>query len=233
MLDSRILNFPKLGALRASLIHAVCSVSMALFMAALVFGFWYPFPYSEFSGGKDLFLLIMAVDVVCGPLLTLVIYNKLKPQAELRRDIALVVIIQLLALAYGFGTVWEARPLYLVHEIDRFKVIALPDIDHDALVKLPLELRPHFFSGPRVVSIRDPLDEQERDKVLFAALQGGRDYAERPEFYLPYAKQAVRQSLTKAKSLSSFLDRYPDQTKMVDVMKKSAVSDPIGLTQSN
>lgn len=206
------------GAVRASLIHAVCSLGVALLAGALVFGLWYPFPYSEMAGGRELFMLIIAVDVVCGPLLTLVIYNPRKPRPELVRDISLIVLIQFAALGYGVLTVWEARPLFLVQEVDRFKVIAMPDIEREALATLSPGLRPAIFSGPRLAAIREPLDEQEREKVLFASLQGGRDYAERPEFYLPYEGEAARKSLRKARPLPLFLERYPDQLDAANAM---------------
>ncbi|WP_310322592.1 TfpX/TfpZ family type IV pilin accessory protein [Hydrogenophaga palleronii] len=207
-------------AVRASLLHVVCSLAVALLAGALVFGLWYPFPYSEMAGGRELFLLIVGVDVVCGPLLTLVIYSPHKPRSELVRDIGMVVLIQLVALGYGLWTVIEARPLFLVHEVDRFKVVAMPDIEREALATLPVSLRPTLFSKPRVVAIREPLDEQERDKVLFAALAGGRDYAERPEFYLPYEGESARKTLIKASPLTLFLERYPDQ---VDAAKAMAL----------
>ena len=47
--------------------------------------------------------------------------------------------------------------------------------------------------------------------MLFESVQGGRDYAERPEFYLPYEGEAALKSLKRAKPLSAFLEKYPDQ----------------------
>ena len=58
------------------------------------------YPYREISGGRELFLILMAVDVILGPLMTLTIFNRAKPWPELRRDLAIVVLIQLAALVY-------------------------------------------------------------------------------------------------------------------------------------
>lgn len=213
------------SASRAAALHFGGSVGVALLAAALVFGLWFPYPYRELAGGRELFLLMIAVDVVCGPLLTMVLYSPAKPRVELWRDMGMVVIIQLAALGYGLHAVWQARPLYLVHEVDRLKVISRPDVDIEALAGLPPDLRPQFLSGPRVVSIRDPLNEQERAKVLFDSLQGGRDYAERPEFYLPYGKDAARKFLLKARPLSKFLERYPEQSKNASAITKVVAAD--------
>lgn len=197
--------------LKASGIHFAISLVIALLAAILVFRLWYPYPFRELSGGRELFSLVVGVDVICGPLLTLVLFNPAKPRAELWRDLGLVVLIQLGALGYGLGTVWDARPLFLVQEIDRFKVIAAPVLNDTAVAALPAALKPGWWSGPLTVAIREPKDAQERQAVLFESVQGGRDYAERPEFYLPYEGAAALKSLQRAKPLSVFLQKQPSQ----------------------
>ena len=70
-------------ALRAAAWHVSLSLAVAALVAFLVFGFWFPAALRHLAGGADLFWLIVGVDVVCGPLLTLVIFNPAKPRAEL------------------------------------------------------------------------------------------------------------------------------------------------------
>lgn len=191
--------------------HLLCSLGAALLAGLLVFGLWFPYPYRELAGGRELFLLIVSVDVVCGPLLTMVLYNPAKPRAELWRDLGLVVLIQLAALGYGLHVVWQARPVYLVQEVDRFKVITAPELQGESVANLPAALQPRWRGGPITVAIRDPKDIEEKNKVMFDALQGGRDYAERAEFYLPYEGDAALKSLQRAKPLTVFLDKQPLQ----------------------
>ena len=212
----------------AASIHLLCSMGVALLAAALVFGLWYAFPYNELSGGRELFLLVVVVDVVCGPLLTMVLFNPAKPRAELWCDLGLVVLIQLGALGYGLHTVWQARPLFLVQEIDRFKVIAAPDIHGVSLTGLPVALQPRWWSGPLKVAIREPKDAKERHTVMFESALGGRDYAERPEFYLPYEGEAALKSLQRAKPLSVFLQKYPVQQ---DAARKLAIEKNADIAQ--
>ena len=195
----------------ASGIHFLVSVGIAILASALVFLVWYPYPYRDLSGGRELFLLVMGVDIVCGPLLTLVLYNPAKPKAELWRDMTLVVLIQIGALGYGLWTVWQARPLYLVLEVDRFKVITQTTIDEAALAALPLALQPNLLAGPMVAGIREPKDAKEREKVMFESVQGGRDYADRPDFYVAYSGAAAVKALVKARPLSVFLQKQPSQ----------------------
>ena len=217
-----------LAAIKAACIHLLCGLLPAGLAAGLVFGLWYPFPYRELSGGRSLFLLIVSVDVVCGPLLTLVLFNPAKPRAELWRDLGLVALIQIGALGYGLWTIWEARPLFLVQEIDRFKVIADPDLRGASIAGLPAALQPGWFSGPVMVAIREPKDAKERLTVLFESVRGGRDYAERPEFYLPYKGAAALKALQRAKPLAVFLQKQPSQR---DAARKLAAEKGADITQ--
>lgn len=200
------------AATKAALFHFLGSVLVAAMAAVLVFLVWYPHPYGLLSGGLKLFLILVAVDVVCGPLLTLVLFNPRKPRRELVTDMSLVVLIQLMALAYGMYTVHQARPLFLVHEVDRFRVISLPDYNGDdvsrELSALAPGIRPSWTGGPVTVGIRNPSSE-ERKEVMLESVTGGRDYSQRPDFYIPYDAAYQAKALDRAKLLKSFTDHYP------------------------
>ena len=215
-------------AAQAAGIHSLCSVLVATLAAWTVFGVWYAYPYRELSGGRELFLLVIAVDVVCGPLLTFVLFNPKKPRKELWMDLGLVALIQLAALGYGIWTVWQARPLYLVHEVDRYKVISALDVEAKDLEALPANLKPKFWAGPQVVDIRPPKNAEEHNKVLFDVAAGGRDYGERPEFYIPYESVAALKSIQRAKPLTLFLQKQPDQQ---DAARKLALEKGVDLKE--
>lgn len=207
---SRINDAGKIAA-----VHLVFSLILAAILAALIFFVWYPFPYIFLSGGLILFSILIAVDLVCGPLLTLILFSSKKRRAELAVDLTLVIVIQLAALCYGVYSVYQARPLFLVHEVDRFKVVGLPDygganVDSE-IASLPHEIRPSRFRGPIVVGTHIPSLSESRD-IFFESLNGGRDYAERPEFYVTYDELYKSQVLKRAKALRNFIDIYPENT---------------------
>lgn len=98
------------------------------------------------------------------------------------------------------------------------------DIDHEMLKGLPAELQPIKFGGVRNVAVRRPANVDEKNKVFFEAIEGGRDYAERPEFYIPYEGVAALASLKRAKPLEPFLQKYPEQKALVDdLIQKSGI----------
>ena len=200
--------------------HFCASLGVALCVAALVFLVWFPYPYRQLAGGTELFFLVLGVDLICGPLLTFVLFNPVKSKRELVLDMSLVVIVQLIALSYGVWSVHEARPLYLVHEFDRFKVIARADLDPAELDRLPITLRPELFRGPQVVGLRE-ISNKEREKIMFESVNGGRDYGEHPDFYAPFDAVNAPKAYLKAKPLSIFAKNHPLQEEELDKLKVS------------
>ena len=103
-------------ASRFALRHLLLSASVGLLSAAYVFGLLYPPPFQAMLGVGPMFLLLLAVDVVCGPLLTLVLASPQKSRRAQWVDWSLVGVLQVLALSYGLHTVWVARPVVLAFE---------------------------------------------------------------------------------------------------------------------
>src|SRR5207237_5351990 len=84
---------------QASATHLLISVLIGLAMLLLMLELWYPSPLFEAAGGNGLFLIVVGVDIVIGPLITLVIFKRGKPGLKL--DLALIAVLQLAALTYG------------------------------------------------------------------------------------------------------------------------------------
>jgi hypothetical protein len=213
--------------LKASGIHLVISFSLALLAAALVFWLWYPYPYREISGGRELFLLVVAVDVILGPLITLAIFNRAKPWSELRRDLVIVALIQLSALGYGLWTVFAARPVHLVFEYDRFRVVHAVDVPPVLLQWAPRDVVALPLTGPTLLSLRPFRDGQEEMEATLAALNG-LSLSARPDLWRPYAT-AKRDILKAAKPVSTLKTRFPLQASAIDAVISQAGRSPDAL----
>jgi hypothetical protein len=200
--------------LRASGIHLSISLVVAMLAALLVFVIWYPYPYREISGGRDLFMILVTVDVILGPLITLVIFNRGKLWPVLRRDLAVVGLIQLAALGYGLWTVFFARPVHLVFEYDRFRVVHAIDIPPELMNKAPAEMRILPVTGPTLLGLRPLRDGNEKLDVTLAALQG-LDLGSRPDLWQSYEKSRA-EVLKEGKTVGKLKQRFPDQTAEID-----------------
>lgn len=193
-------------AFRAAGWHLLASALVAALAAALVFGIWFPYPYRDLVGGRELFLLVVGVDVVCGPLLTLVLFNHLKSRRELALDLSLVALVQMAALMYGLHTVVQARPVYLVFEVDRFRAVTMADIQQDKLRPEQGGLQDIGWRGPQLIGVRQP-KEGESIESLGQSL-GGYDPSVRPDWWVPYA-EVVPRVLQRAQPVSALLEKRP------------------------
>lgn len=169
--------------LYAASVHFGFSCAVAALAAALVFLAWYPSPFREVSGGRELFWLVVVIDVLVGPLLTFVVFDSKKPSIELRRDLAVVLFLQLVALGYGLHTVALARPVVIALEGDRLRVVRAVDLAAADMRRAPAELQSLSWWGPTFVATRQPNTDEK-----FEAIQrglAGEDIGMRPEFWLP------------------------------------------------
>lgn len=212
------------GKLAAASIHLALSLAIAALVAAFVFLVWYPSPYDILSKGTRLFLLIVAVDVSLGPLITLVVFNCNKPRRELRWDLTVVAALQLGALAYGLWTVAIARPVALVFEIDRFRIVHAADIDPAELSKAPPEASKLPLMGRMSLAVRPFANSSESFDATFAALQGIH-IAFRPEFWIPLEK-AKPQLRAKAAPLSALERRLPGGAEALRLATEQAKHAP-------
>lgn len=200
---------------RAAGVHLGLSALVALMAGAVVFGLWYPYPYREMLGGQSLFALIVAVDVILGPLLTFVVFDVRKPRSELVRDLSVIAVIQLCALAYGLWSVFQARPVYLVHEVDRYVAVSAADVDPADLPKALPEFQRLPWSGVRLIGVRESRNGEERLASLQLAL-AGKDVSLRPDYWQPLSeanRAAIRQ---RAKPLSELRKRSATYASAVD-----------------
>lgn len=194
-------------ALRAALLHFLISLSIAAIAGFLVFYLWFPYPYRELAGGSSLFWLVVCVDVVCGPLLTAVLYAPIKPRRELLQDLGLIALIQLAALIYGLHALWQARPVYLAFEVDRLHVVTYADIQKEKLKTGENWLHDLSWRGVRLIGTRGPVDNEEMMQGLELSLQGI-DPAFRPDWWTSYAS-VVPQVKSKAYPLDLLLKKNP------------------------
>lgn len=166
------------------------------------------------SGGRELFVLVTTVDIVMGPLLTFAVFNVKKGWPHLRRDLVVIAALQLAALAYGLHTVHIARPVALMFEVDRFRVITAADVHEPELPEAPVGLRSLPLNGPRQMSLELP-EGEERTDALFKAI-GGLDIGQRPRFWRPYDDAARRNALAKARPYLVLTSRYPERAPEFD-----------------
>lgn len=200
--------------LRASLIHFAISLFFSVLAALLVFGIWYPYPYRDISGGRELFLLVMTVDVVMGPIMTMVIFNHSKSYRHLFLDFIIIGFFQVAALSYGLWSVFSARPVHLVFEYYRVAVVHAADVDPSTLIQAPPLLQSLPLNGPTLLSLRSFKDGNEEFDSTMAAM-GGVPQAAQPALWQSW--DAARVDILKASRPAIGLKQhFAEQASQID-----------------
>jgi len=194
---------------RAFGLHLLSSAAvMALVMGSLYAG-WYRWPGWYLADASRVALVMLVVDVALGPLLTFVIANPRKPRRALARDVAVIVLLQVAALAYGAVSLWNGRPLYYAFSVNCLSLVQAYDIeDADALLgrERNSALAPHWYSLPRWIWAPLPDDPGEAQKIVGSAVTGGSDVTAMPIYYRTFTAglPALREQLQKVDDIKFF-----------------------------
>ena len=208
-------------------LHLFLSALFAGLLSLLVFLVWYPSPYASIAGGLTLFGLLVSVDVILGPALTAVVASPGKGRAELTRDLAVIVTIQLAAFGYGLYTMALARPVLLAFEVDRLRVVAAADIDPVSLADAPPGLQTLSWTGPRLIAAVKPSNPDDRMKSIELGL-AGIDLSMQPKQWREYAAHAD-EAWRVARPVSVLLSRYPKLASEVTTIAQAAGQPPEAL----
>lgn len=171
---------------KASLIHLLISLAIVGSIAAYILYFWYPPALLHMAKADKLLGLVGGIDLVVGPLLTLLVYKHGK--ASLRMDLTVVALIQAAFLSLGLYTLYQSRPVFLVASSRSFDLVFANEVVPEALARAH---DPQFMTlgigKPKLVGAILPTDKKERDRLTSIALAGGGDIQMMPEYYVDFS----------------------------------------------
>lgn len=193
--------------------HLLICIGIAAALLTLMYAFWYTPPLFQAMGGSGLALIVIGVDVVMGPALTLVVFRSGK--RGLKFDLAMIALFQLAALLYGCHIVWLARPAFIVFVKDQFQVAAVADVPRERFAEAKYaQFRAPSWTGPLYVFGDWPRDVAEQQRLLNAAL-AGEDLQDFPKYFAPY-DQGKGEILAKARPLSRVRQAEPQAARVID-----------------
>jgi len=173
--------------IKAFAIHLLLSVSVISIFLCFALFVWYPSPFDYFYSPFDVLKIVLLVDLVIGPLFTLIIYDIKKSKNELRRDLSVVALIQIVAFVWGVHVTYDSRPVFLAFSNYDFYIYAKDDVDLTLLKDRGL--LPAFWEGVQKVYVKPPKDSDELTELYNEYYSGEKPEIElRLDRYLPLKK---------------------------------------------
>ncbi len=186
---------------KASLIHLGLSAIIYVPLLYLIVFRWYPQPYFAADGGWQAIQLITGVDLVLGPLLTLIVFKSGKP--GLRRDLTLIGILQVMALVWGTWLVYEQRIAMVAYANGAFYTLNSEQVT-TAGGRAP-EVAAQSSTIPPYAFVRLSADAHDRQKPMFRSLFSGKFVHQFGEQYEPLGSSNLPQVLAQAVKIESYL----------------------------
>jgi len=211
--------------------HLLISFFIALMVVGLVFFVWYPSPLAIAVGVTQIFLMMLAIDVIVGPLLGLLVYKEGKK--NLKIDLGIIIALQILALGYGICSIEQGRPVWVAYNVDRFELVRKNEIITDHIEQALPKFQHSSWFKPQWVGVEFAKDANVRNDDLFAEALGGISIAQRPERYVDFAeaKPKIKQRSKGINELKQYndiqqvdfiLSKYPQANAFVP-LKANAV----------
>lgn len=199
--------------IKAFLFHLLASVLIVGTVVSLIAFIWYPGPYFPLNHTPRIVAMLVMVDVILGPSMTLLVFKPTKSKRELTLDIGVILVVQFSALVYGIHSTYSVRPLFNAFYFDQFMVSTADDIDES---KLPADMAVSVFRGPQLVAVRPPKDTAESIK-MWGEFKAGKapDLFHRVERYEPL-KDELASVLAKGRAPDAFKQRDPSKSQVID-----------------
>ncbi len=222
---------PSRFRVHAFLWHVLFSGVIAVVSWLLVFYVWHPAPLAKAVGVGDIFLMMLAIDVVLGPILTFTVAKEGKK--TLKSDLAIIVVLQVAALIYGLHSIAVNRPVAVAFDLWRFEVAHANDIKPESLQRAAAPFNQLSWGQPEWVAIRPAANTEEKNTRLFNELNGKGSPAMYPDLYEPLDKAwdninkeglalSELKKFNPPETVDAVLKQYPTADKFIP-MKASRV----------
>tara|TARA_Y100000816_G_C26105636_1_gene587441 strand:- start:416 stop:1198 length:783 start_codon:yes stop_codon:yes gene_type:complete len=186
--------------------HLAISFFIALIIVGVVFFVWYPYPLAKAVGVTHIFLMMLAIDVIVGPLLGLLVYKEGKK--TLKIDLSIIILIQVLALGYGIYSIAQGRPAWLAYYVDRFQLVRKNEVIDEGIDKALPQYQQASWLKPQYVGVKFAKNAQTRNDDMFVEVMGGISIAQKPERYVDLSK--VKPQMQKRAEPLDKLNQYND-----------------------
>lgn len=189
-------------------------MSIILPLLILVKHYWFRGSFFSLMDANGLFFLFLLVGFICGPFLTFFVFDKKKKRLSLVIDIAVIAVLQIFGVGYGLFVMSYARPVVMVFEVDRIRVLSFAELDRQEENIFPGWTSIWSFSQPQVVFLRPAGSNGEKWKRIYSDING-QQASRQPSQWTDYYDNS-KIILERTKPLETLIEKFPEKVKEIE-----------------
>jgi hypothetical protein len=153
---------------QAFAVHMAISLVIFFILLVCITQYWYPGILFDTGNGWKAIGMIVSIDLILGPLLTLVVFNHNKKSLKL--DLSIIALLQTAALIFGTWTIHETRPVAIAFIHTSFMTI--------------------FANSELGMKVKDKTIEYQTLELFYNFENDSSKSALTPQNFKPYSKNA-------------------------------------------
>ena len=193
---------------KAFAIHLALSFVIFLILLYFILVQWYPEPLFSNDGGWVVIRIIAGVDLILGPLLTLIIYKAGKP--GLKFDLSMIALVQILALTWGVWTTYNQRPAAIIYSVDFFTPVPAYQLKEQGIDAK--ELKKYGDKWP--ILIYSDIPKNKEQEAFFRAYKTGKAVYLLKEYYTKFSPKISKELKNDSMNLESYVKDKPKLQKL-------------------
>ncbi|WP_338845932.1 hypothetical protein V8J88_19660 [Massilia sp. W12] len=202
---------------KAFALHLAASLVLILGIFMALRSIWYPGPLFHAAQASNLMQILIPVDVILGPILTLIIFKAGK--RGLKFDLAIIFLAQASFLLYGLYSIYQVRPVYFALMEQNAYLITANAVEDENLAKAKDErYRKLPAWGPEWVFVKAPTDSEARSNDVLTNAIFGIGSQNLPELYSPLQDKQLQAAALPFERLKDL--KPADHKKLLDYLEQ-------------
>ena len=193
---------------KAFAIHFSISLLIFFFLLYFILVQWYPEPLFSTDGGWKVIRIIIGVDLILGPLLTLIVFKTGKP--GLKFDLTMIALVQVLALSWGVWTTYNERPAAVIYTLDFFTPVPAYQLAEQGITAK--ELKQFGDTWPILIYIDVP--KEKLSEILSESMQAKKPLYLLSKYYKKFGKEQAAVLKENSMNIEKYVEDKPELKKL-------------------
>ncbi len=193
---------------KAFAIHFAISFVIFLIILYFILVQWYPEPLFSTDGGWRVIRIIVGVDLILGPVLTLIVFKSGKK--GLKFDLSMIALVQFLALSWGVWTTYIERPAAIIYTLDFFTPVPAYQLAEQGITAKELKK----FGDTWPIIIYSDIPKEKQQEALYKAMRAGKPLYLLTEYYTKFSKEQAPVLKENSMNLEKYVGKRPELKKL-------------------